>query len=743
MKNIINQSVVLLFISTTIAYAKEVINYNNTATDSNIINDSVEEAKLDSVSLTLSMCDLISSEKSNNINISSDHPYGLFEYILQEGMPCPMLVYWQISSPPGSVLNMTFSYFRTRHCSESCLCDRLTLWDVMNDKRHYRSYYCGHRDPWYIVTKTNKIFMRLEIVDANKSFILMTTSKNLYFDEITGFVIIYRTLSAGVYQYISPIYEIKMGGFSKARINLPVPHMKINGYYIYHVKLREREQFKVKLSWKITCRNVFITLYDGPSERHPVITKYTTKKNRNSSTDTGFHLYVVLRIWEVSHHVRDTCVNLKYGSELAPFLQFHTSLVGEYKVNMRKRPFIHNYFQIFGIKYFHIDGPNYEFCSVQGIGLAVIKKVKKTGRYKAIFLRFCNIPRHKEFLSTLHADIDMFLSIYSYSLSTEYDLKLILTYANTNKKRDQFCQPVYSTFSAFEFYTETIKHPGNTTFPSVMKVPSDHQIPCFHLRIAPGYHAQKTNIRIEIHGADYVLTNNPYDPFHQLNPPVALLINETFLSSPKTCTGYIKTEKDERNTVIINYQLDCPYTPIGFSLNIYNNMMCSVIPKDQTMLEKHRCQILEGRMSIWTPSRFFLYFNCEKITCDKNVLESPDLSITVKQTPFILHNNIQGLESSLLRIPESFKLLQEPVLPSNSHLNEDINTNSYTRCEKQRMSWNEAKTNCENDGKQLLTITDLKELHNIKQMLNRCGPDLRYWSMVFLGLKVIIFSYFD
>ena len=568
--------------------------------------------------------------------------------------------------------------------------------------------------------------MRLEIVDAKISFILMTTSKNLYFDEITGFVIIYRTLSAGVYQYISPIYEIKMGRVSNATINLPVPHMKINGYYIYHVKLREREQFKVKLSWKIRCRNVFITLFDGPSERHPVITKYTTKDNRNSSTATGFHLYVVLRIWEVSHLLRDTCVNLKYGSELASFLQFHTSLVGEYKVNMRKRPFIHNYYQISGIKYFHIDGPNYEFCSVQSIGLAVIKKVKKTGKYKAIFLRFCNIPRHKEFLSTLHADIDMFLSIYSYSLSTEYDLKLILTYANTNKKRDQFCQPVYSTFSAFEFYTETIKYPGNTTYPSVMKVPSDHQIPCFHLRIAPGYHAQKTNIRIEKHGADYVLTDNPYDPFHQLNPPVAILINETFLSSSKTCTGYIKTEKDERNTVIINYQLDCRYTPIGFGLNIYNNMMCSVIPKDQTMLEKHRCQILEGRMSIWTPSRFILYFNCEKITCDKNVLESPDLSIKVKQTPFILHNNIQGLESSLLRIPESFKLLQEPVLPSNSHLNEHINTNSYTTCEKQRMSWNEAKTNCENDGKQLLTITDLKELHNIKTILNRCGPDLRY-----------------
>ena len=376
----------------------------------------------------------------------------------------------------------------------------------------------------------------------------------------------------------------------------------------------------------------------------------------------------------------------------------------------------------------------------------VIKKVKKTGKYKAIDLRFCNIPRHKEFLSTLHGSIDMFLSIYSYSLPTEYDFKLTLTYANTNKKRDQFCQPVYSTFSAFEFYTETIKHPGNTTFPSVMKVPSDHKIPCFHLRIAPAYHAQKTNIRIEIHGADYVPTDSLYDPFHQLNPPATILINETFLSPSKTCTGYIKTEKDERNTVIINYQLDCPYTPIGFSLNIYNNMMCSVIPKDQTMLEKHRCQILEGRMSIWTPTRFFLYFNCEKITCEKNLLESSDLSITVKQTPFILHNNIQGIESSHLRIPESLKLLQEPVLPSNSHLNEDINTYSYTTCEKQRlnwMSWNEANTYCENDGKQLLTITDLKELHNIKPMLNRCGFYSRSWSMVFLGLKVIIFFYFD
>ena len=738
----------------TIVFAKEAVNYNETASDSNLTNEkSVEEAKLDPVSQTrqfsdifsLGICDLMLSKETNNINISLDQTYGLFEYILQEDQSCPVFTYWQISSPPGTILNITFTYFRTRHCSDACLCDRLALWDVVKGQRKYRSYYCGHRDPWYVVTKTNKLLMRLEVVNAKKSFILMSRSKNLYLDDITGFVIIYKTLSADDYQYVSPVHEIKIGrGLSNDTITLNVPHMIINGYYVYHLKIREREQFRVKFSWKIRCSNIFIMLFDGPSERYPAITKYTTKDNINSTTATGFHLYVVLRIGEASHLLRDLCVNLKYGSELAPILEFYTSLVGLYKVDIRKRPFIHNYFQVFGINFLRIDGPNYDFCSIQGIALTIVKKVKKTGKYKSFVVRFCNIPKSKQFLSSFRVNIDMFLSVYSYSLSAEYDFNLMLKYANTNKDRGQFCQPVYSTFSAFDFYTKTVSYPGNTSFPLVMKVPSDHQIPCFHLRIAPGYHAQKTNIRVEIHGADYVLANESFDPFHQLNPPVTILFKESFLRPSKPCTGYIKTEKDDQNTVIINYQVDCPYIPIGFSLDIYNNMMCSVIPKDQTMLEKNRCQVLQGPMSVWTPSRFFLYFYCDKFTCDKNILDGPGVLIKVKQTPFILHNDIKGLESSVFAIPKSFKLLQEPVFPSIKHITEDLDTNIYSTCKAQRklnwMSWNEANTYCQNDGKRLLTISDLKELQNIKPMFERCHLDLRYWALAFLGLKVMIFT---
>ena len=190
--------------------------------------------------------------------------------------------------------------------------------------------------------------------------------------------------------------------------------------------------------------------------------------------------------------------------------------------------------------------------------------------------------------------------------------------------------------------------------------------------------------------------------------------------------------------------MDCPYIPIGFSLDIYNNMMCSVIPKDQTMLEKNKCQVLQGPMSVWTPSRFFLYFYCDKFTCDKNILDGPGVLITVKQTPFILHNDIKGLESSVFVIPKSFKLLQEPVFPSMKHINEDLETNIYSTCKDQRklnwMSWNEANTYCQNDGKRLLTITDLKELQNIKPMFKRCHLDLENWALAFLGLKVMIFT---
>ena len=307
----------------TSVFAKEAVSYNETVTDSKITKEkSDEEAKLDPVSHTrqfldissLGICDLMLSKETNYINISLDQTYGLFEYILQEDQPCPVFTYWQISSPPGTILNITFTYFRTRHCSDACLCDRLALWDVVKGQRKYRSYYCGHRDPWYVVTKTNKLLMRLEVVNAKKSFILMSRSKNLYLDDITGFVIIYKTLSADDYQYISPVHEIKIGrGLSNDTITLNVPHMKINGYYVYHLKIREREQFRVKFSLKIRCNNIFIRLFDGPSERYSLITKYTTKYNRNSTTATGFHLYVVLRIGEASHLLRDLCVNLKFA----------------------------------------------------------------------------------------------------------------------------------------------------------------------------------------------------------------------------------------------------------------------------------------------------------------------------------------------------------------------------------------------------------------------------------------------
>ena len=316
----------------TSVFAKEAVNYNETVTDSNITKEKLDdEAKVEPIShnqrfldiLSLGICDLMLSKETNHINISLDQTDGLFEYILQEDQPCPVFTYWQISSPPGTILNITFTYFRTRHCSDACLCDRLALWDVVNGQSTYRSYYCGHRDPWYVFTKTNKLLMRLEIVDAKKSFILMSKSKKLDFDDITGFVIIYKTLSADEYQYISPVQKIKMGSrLSNAMITLKEPHMKINGYYVYHLKIREREQFRVKFSWKIRCSNIFITLFDGPSERYPLITKYTTKDNINSTTATGFHLYIVLRIWQVSRLLRDLCVNLKYGSDIAQFLNF-------------------------------------------------------------------------------------------------------------------------------------------------------------------------------------------------------------------------------------------------------------------------------------------------------------------------------------------------------------------------------------------------------------------------------------
>ena len=118
--------------------------------------------------------------------------------------------------------------------------------------------------------------------------------------------------------------------------------------------------------------------------------------------------------------------------------------------------------------------------------------------------------------------------------------------------------------------------------------------------------------------------------------------------------------------------------------------------------------------------------------------------IKVKQTPFILHNDIKGLESSVFAIPKSFKLLQEPVFPSIKHISEDLDTNIYSTCKAQRklnwMSWNEANTYCQNDGKRLLTISELKELQNIKPMFERCHLDLRYWALAFLGLKVMIFT---
>ena len=99
------------------------------------------KSQYDKFYLNSSICDVMSTTRY--IITDKDESVGMLEYLLQEQVTCRVKFTVHIFSPAYSILNLEFTYFRTRHCTDKCLCDSLTMYDVVNDTMEVRDSFCG------------------------------------------------------------------------------------------------------------------------------------------------------------------------------------------------------------------------------------------------------------------------------------------------------------------------------------------------------------------------------------------------------------------------------------------------------------------------------------------------------------------------------------------------------------------------------------------------------------------------
>ena len=276
---------------------------------------SIEDLKL------VMQCDTQQSNITKEIYVTEE--YGILENILQESISCPLERSWRIIAPKSSVLNLTFTYFRLRHCSDDCLCDNLTIYDSENHMLQTRGEYCGVREPWYILTKWNIVMLKLVIYNVSESYyekrLTMGSSPRFRrsYEELTGFIVLFQLKQRENFRFVKPVEQVT---FPSGQLNITTPHMIIHDVSIHHWHIRVEYDRLINLSYDLQdCfTNNHVSFHDGPTERHAFITRNVKTRSVQS---TGFHLLVQGQLLKIWHRM----------------LIYHTAWIcGPYEVNFRK-----------------------------------------------------------------------------------------------------------------------------------------------------------------------------------------------------------------------------------------------------------------------------------------------------------------------------------------------------------------------------------------------------------------------
>ena len=503
----------------------------------------------------VTQCDVQQSIVAEEIYVREE--YGTLEYILQESISCPLELHWRIIAPESSVLNLTFTYFRLRHCSDNCLCDNLTIYDTKYNTSERRGQHCGVREPWFILSKWNIVELRLKVYNVLDSFYQLESKydnpffRKRHYDELTGFSLLYQLKPANQFLYITPVPEVTL---PSGQLKITKPHIMISGVKIHHWHIRVEEDRFIDLSYDVQgCfGNNKVSFHDGPTEMHLPIKEDVKIRSVQS---TGFHLYVVLKIQSGNQ----PCVSFKYiskeivsGKECEKYQDLHVIYADV------ALPYIGKFQCALSSIGLYINGPNHDNCAYQGVILWHGQNRTKIGP-------FCGIDQHKEFLyytSKLNIpNMKVTALVYIYDYMYSGDKGYVVLSMSHIREHSVFCSFIFNVDSIDHHVDfKTTKTKNNT----LIKIhPKDNW--CLIFYFVPSEKPINQNVEIAVLGVEarnIFLANN----IKSLQASTGCQIN----------TGI--TEDFKENLVTLHYHIDCPYTPVGLRLYLNNVNVCEARP---------------------------------------------------------------------------------------------------------------------------------------------------------------------
>ena len=575
---------------------------------------STTESHYDRFSLNSSICDVMST--SRYIITDKDESVGLLEYLLQELVTCPVDYKVHIYSSAESILNLEFTYFRTRHCTDQCFCDRLTMYDVVNDTIQLRDSFCGIRETWSVLSKSNQVVLQLTLVNGSESYhtLLYERSETLCYwsalpyNLITGLVM-YQVLPARHYEWISPVKRMT----NESDVVYPVnPQIRTGDSFVYKWHIRIRPDKHVIFQYRRFCLEPNLKIYDGPSESPKYIPISTTKTVDNRIAK-GFQIFITYTIKKVLLKNNRICFYLYYQSMNRHPLPCTAKKTFEYfKMYMNRGTPWPTFFALvppdcalrFHPKFFVIEykSPNHDNCAYRGI--AVLNPASPNG---VIFL--CNMMDRNMF-SNYEIDVPHFINmtfiVYHYGFDDiNRNCYVDFTGAISTRRQALLCKPIFTMFNFNQHITEVWKSYYSNGSTHIYINPKNE--PCIYFIFPPqdNYDINQ-NITFAIYGVQQVLFSSY--PLHQ--PQYVKALGCKHKTSVK--------EQRYSNTILFNYQMNCPLIFKGVLLHLVNKMTCSEAEPTKIIKLRDSCVFFTAAVSHYIKiSAKFANLGMIKLSCAK------------------------------------------------------------------------------------------------------------------------------
>ena len=737
------------------------------------------DSKCDSFKYLTSSCGNITSIRTEPTEDNE------FEYIYYRKKRCD----WQINVGEAYVIKITVTHFKTRYCLDSCDCDYLKFFDVINGTDVERGTYCGRRDSWEYISMSNTVKISFQLHG---------------FEVGTGFNLVYQTIPANdVETFSGPVKSYGLKGSIETQNARPTS--RIGKMFIYKWLIRTDESRNIQLRWNVSGRcsiplNVFV--YDGPTELDSIITNEAVVAG--NLTSGGFQILVKV--------VREEQCQQEFSGSYTTSLGEITSLLTNPNLNAEKSVFFgaininngnvydfnfhtnENTFPKFqgivvkgpvesyvavNISEYEFNGPSEDDCSREGMVMwdGLPEEGAKYGPFCSGHVNmelFSVKARRSKELPVIHSSAEVFTVLfYSYAKAIEAKTSI-----KTNMKLTD-CVGIYDWYSLKKFSFLNADYKNDTTKNEVKVTLNPDKNSCFQLQKLPSKFPVKEDIIINIL------------PTYAYNKITNVVTSDPHMGE---CRGYVSSNVYEDGRGRIKSEMDCLISPLGFIGKVHNTVSQDINNcieeklrgKYKEVVHFHQKDAICGSLLFHEPHdysitlrapfdkykthHYVLQFNIADLDmpvysdikiseywAPSNWLSVPNLvtsqlpltwltswswkvSITVKcQSPYVsMKMNYQLVQDGY---PKPDKFMDGcPQNFSDSTNNYRYKEHCYsviTHPGNDRRTWNQAEEHCQESGGHLLTINQPDELEFIKGLFKDKYAKALYdkHKVYYIGLK--------